>query len=278
LGVVTSYFNAEKFGSVPFNVVRGMLGVPFNVGIYDPDAPQMVERGAAIFEEILDEFPGIDGLMLEMECVEKQAPHRVSSYNEWAKANNRPPYGDPKMDSGLHWFDYQTVSIIKATKAVEKAVRAKGFHGGLATINKISGDPKTKHQLVNIEMMRRDCPAWATINYTYDRGLPNSNFDWYMEAGVTYPKSLGLNVYYLPRGIMTWGQWTDRQRLERSWAQDVIDAQKFKPQNLWWFGAGSKGQGIHTSISLLKKMGYTDDVAARRALLKTVASLRAVMM
>ena len=258
LGAVTSYYDYGKFGSTAHAVIPGLLGCPFKVGCYDPDAPQMVERGAMIFEEILDEFPGIGGLMLEMENVDAPAPHRIPFYNQWAKANNRPPYDDPRTLSGLHWFDYQTASIIKATKAIEKAVRAKGFRGDLATINKLSekvgGNPRTKHQLVNIEMMRRECPAWATINYLYERGLPDGQFVWYsareyMEAGVTYPKRLGMNVYYLPRGVMTWGGWTDRQRLERSWAQDVADMQMYQPQNVWWFGAGSKGPGSHTSLA-----------------------------
>jgi hypothetical protein len=279
LGVVTSYYDADKFRSTPHAVMPGMLGCPFRVGHYDPDAPQMIERGAAIFEEVLDEFPGADGLMLEMEAVEARAPHRVAPYNEWARANGRPAYDDPRTLSGLHWFDYQTASIIKATKAVEKAVRAKGFRGDLATINKVFGPitAPAKGQLVNVEMMRRECPAWATINYNYEKGLPEGNYDWYMEAGVAYPKRLGMNVYYLPRGVMTWGGWTDRRRLERSWAQDVADVQKFQPQNLWWFGAGSKRGGTHTSLPELKRMGYPDDVSARRALLKIAAPLRAAI-
>ena len=99
-----------------------------------------------------------------------------------------------------------------------------------------------------------------------------------MEAGVTYPKRLGMNVYYLPRGVMTWGGLTDRQRLERSWAQDVADIQVYQPQNVWWFGAGSKGPGTHTSRTYLKQMGYADDVAARRALLKSAAPLKAMIL
>ena len=280
LGVVTSYYDADKFRSTPHTVIPGMLGCPFKVGNYDPDAPQMIERGAAIFEEVLDEFPGVDGLMLEMEAVEARAPHRVAPYNQWARANRRPAYDDPTTLSGLHWFDYQTAAIIKATKAVENAVRAKGFRGGLATINKVSG-PVTaagRGQLVNIEMMRRECPAWATINYTYDKGLPDRSYEWYMEAGVAYPKRLGMNVYYLPRGVMTYGGWADRRRLERSWAQDVADVRRFQPQNLWWFGAGSKGGGAHTSLADLKRMGYADDVSARRTLLKIAAPLRAAMV
>jgi hypothetical protein len=280
LGAVTSHYDVQKFGSTPHTVTPGMEGCPFRVGTYDPDAPHMIERGVAIFEEILDQFPGIDGLMLEMEWVETPAPHRVAPYNQWAKANNRPPYDDPKMLRGLHWFDYQTASIIKATQAVEKAVRAKGFRGDLATINKVNAPLATpaKGQVVNIQMMRRQCPAWATINYYYEKGQAGGNYDWYMEAGVTYPKSLGLNVYYLPRGVMTYGGWTDRQRLERSWAQDVRDVLRFQPQNLWWFGAGGKKGGTDTSLAALKQMGYADDVAARRALLRTAAPLRAAMM
>jgi hypothetical protein len=275
LGAVTSYYDADKFGSIPFKVTPHAYGLPFKVGTYDPDAPHMVERGAVIFEEILDEFPDPDGLMLEMEDVQFTAPHRIPFYNAWAAANNRPPYGDPKVESGLHWFDYQTAAIVKATEAVERAVRTKGFRGDLATINKIGGPAATKNQLVNLEMMRRDCPNWASICYVYEKGLPGGNYDEAMKASITYPKSLGMNVYYLPRGVMTWGGWTDRQRLEQSWAQDVADVLKFQPQNVWWFGAGSKKDGCHTALSVLKQLGYADDVAARRALLKIAAPLRA---
>jgi hypothetical protein len=286
LGAVANYFNFKMFGSIPYRVIPDNY-YGFQVGMYDPDAPQVVERGAAIFEELCDEFPGVDGLMVELENVDGRAAHRIPFYNEWAKSNKRPPYGDLNTVSDLHWFDYQTASIIKATKAIEKAVRAKGFRGDLATINKnsekIGGNPQTRHQMVNLEMMRRDCPAWATINYWYYKGLPDGKYDLYpareyMETGVAYPKSLGMNVYYLPRGVMTYlasdppNEWTDRDRL------DVADVQEYQPQNLWWFGAGSKGPGVHTSLPILKQMGYADDVAARRALLGIAAPLRAAML
>jgi hypothetical protein len=279
LGAVTSHYDVDKFGSTPHAVAPGMEGCPFKVGLYDPDSPRMIERGVEIFEEILDEFPGVGGLMLEMEWVEARAPYRIDPYNKWAKAHHRPPYDSPEMQSGLHWFDYQTAAIIKAVKAVEKAVRAKKFKGDLATINKVNAavTTPTKGQLVNIEMLHRECPGWSTINYFYEKGLPEGNYDWYMEAGVTYPKSLGMNVYYLPRGVMTYGGWTDRSRLERSWTQDVRDVLKFQPQNLWWFGAGGKKGGTDTSLPALRRMGYADDVDARRTLLQRASPLRAAM-
>lgn len=274
LGACTSYYDPAKFGSKPHRVLpAGTLGIPFPIGCYDPDAPAFVDRGAEIFREILDEFPAPGGLMLEMESVEFRVPHRAASYNRWAGVHGRPPYDDPSVRTGPHWFDYQTASIIKATEAVEQAVRAKGFQGDLATINKVAAAPANKHQLVNIEMMRRQCPKWASINYCYEKGLPDRPMEWYMEAGVAYPKSLGMRVYYLGRGVMTWGAWKDRQRLERSWGQDVADVQKSRPHGFWWFGAGGKSEGAHTALSALKAMGYQDDVAARRALLKLAAPL-----
>ena len=279
LGAVTNHYDADKFGSIPHSIVPKMGGCPFRVGQYDPDAPHMVERGAAIFAEILDEFAKPDGFVLEMEYVDKRAPHRLKPYNAWAQGNDRATCRDINSVAAMDWFDYQTAAIIRATKAVEKVVRDKGFRGDLATINKVSDpiDRATKGQVVNLEMMRPDCPGWATINYTYDKGSPTGNYDAYMEAGVTYPKGLGLNVYYLPRGVMTWGQWTDRARLQRSWQQDIADVLKYQPQNLWWFGAGTKSGGHHTSLSLLKRMGYNDDVAARRDLLRIAAPLRAAV-
>jgi hypothetical protein len=276
LGAVTCYYDVERFGSAPTVTFRRFMGVPFRVGVYDPDSPWMIERGAAIFEELLDEFPETDGLMLEMERSGARAMHRVSSYNHWAKANGRPDYDAPETTRDGHWFDYQTSAIIRAMKAVENAVRAKGFHGDLATINRVKSSPvgPGKGQRLNIEMMRRDCPDWATINYVYDKGLPGVNYDGYMEAGVAYPKSLGINTCYLPRGVMTYDNWTDRQRLERSWAQDVRDVLRYRPRNLWWFGAGGKKKGTHVRLRYLRKMGFRDDIAARRELLRVASPLK----
>ena len=285
LGVVTSHYDAAVCKLTPRGVLPGFLGCLFNVGFYDPDSPGMIEQGTAIFEELLDEFPHPDGFMLEMEDVHVPMPYRVAPYNAWAKANNRPAYSNSAGLQDPNWFDYQTAAIIRATQAVEQAVRAKGFRGDLATINKLSETraptrviPAPGNQMVNVEMMRRDCPNWASINYNYDKGLPDGDYDWCMKQGVTYQKSLGLNVYSLARGVMTYEweapRWTDRQRLERSWAQDVADAQKYQPDNFWWFGAGGKSDGIDTSILNLRQMGYADDVEARRALLKISAPLR----
>lgn len=274
LGACTSYFDTAKFGSTPHRVLPpNTFGVPFRIGCYDPDSAGFVERGAEIFREMLDDFPSPDGLMLEMEAVELRAPHRAASYNRWAKAQGRPAYDDPAAATGTHWFDYQTASIIKATRAVEQAVVAKGFRGDLATINKADYAPVNKHQLVNLEMMRRDCPKWASINYSYEKATPDPSNQWFMDAAVAYPKSLGLRTYYLARGVMTWGGWKDKEQFARSWRQDVADVQKYQPQGFWWFGAGSKSEGAHTSVSALKAAGFADDVAARRALLAVGAPL-----
>jgi hypothetical protein len=301
LSLVTNHFEPDKFGSIPHTVYPSKHGCPIPSGVYDPDAPRVVEASVEMFEEAVDLFPDVDGLELEMEYVADREPHRIPFYNEWAKANNRPLYDDPGCVSGRHWFDYQTASIIKVMKAVEKAVRDKGFRGDLAHINYVSRamvtDSKTGIQyripdhVVNVEMMQSECPSWGSIDYAYHKGLPRSpdSRDWYprspdcledfyMDVAVGYPKRLGLTAYYLARGVMTytWGG-TDRQRLERSWEQDVADVLKHQPQGFWWFGAGSRSPGAHTSLPLLKQLGYPDDVAARRALLKIAAQLQAAM-
>ena len=132
---------------------------------------------------------------------------------------------------------------------------------------------------VNIEILHRECPNWGSIDYSYSKGIAGSNHDMYMYMSVDYPKRVGLTTYYLARGVMTytWGG-TDRERLERSWAQDVDDVLKHQPHGFWWFGAGSKGPGAHTSLPLLTDLGYEDDVAARRALLKITERLRQVVI
>jgi hypothetical protein len=59
------------------------------------------------------------------------------------------------------------------------------------------------------------------VRYLYGKGQPDGSYDDYMAAAVTYPKSLGMNVYYLARSVMTWGSWKDRRQLDRSRTQDL---------------------------------------------------------
>jgi hypothetical protein len=289
LSLVTNHFEPDKFGSVPHTIRPNKHNTSIISGLYDPDAPMVVERSAEMFEEILDLFPDVDGLELEMEYVAVRTPHRIPLYNEWAKANSRPLYDDPACVSGFHWFDYQTMGIVKVMRAIEKAVRSKGFKGDLAHINNTgrsvyateTGKKYTAEGAVNIELLHRECPSWSSVDYVYDKGLKDNNHGWFMDLAVNYPKRIGMNAYYLGRGVMTytWGNnvW-NRQRLERSWEQDIFDVLVHQPHGFWWFGAGSKGPGAHTSLPILKQMGYSDDVAARRTLLKMAEPLRNVII
>jgi hypothetical protein len=174
-------------------------------------------------------------------------------------------------------------------KAIENAVRSKGFRGNLAHINNtsrsVSGTETGKRYVaesaVNIELLHRECPFWASVDYVYDKGTKENNHGWFMDIAVNYPKRIGMNAYYLGRGVMTytWGNnvWT-RERLERSWEQDISDVIEHKPDGFWWFGAGSKSSGAHTSLQQIKEMGYADDVEARRTLLRIAGKLSSCVL
>ena len=95
------------------------------------------------------------------------------------------------------------------------------------------------------------------------------------------PKKAGLKAYYLPRGVMTWPPEGLGKKLhlpmslEESWRLDVEDVQQFQPDGLWWFGSGAVGEGWHVGSSILRKMGFTDGVQARRRLLEIAKPLLA---
>ena len=237
----------------------------------------MRERTLEILDELLDLFPSVDGMMLEVEVVQNPAPHRVPYYEEWAARHDRPPFAELNITftselehpaiGNPHWLDYATYSRITLSQQVEAFVRQRGFTGDLCTINKPG--------LMNQAYFHQECPAWKNVGYTYVKGEDRARDAEWMRDVVTQQQGLGIDFYYLPRGVMTDHAWDSRERLERSWDADIADIQKFRPNNVWWFGAGSKSEkGSHTSLSLLRRMGFKDDVEARRALLEKTATLK----
>lgn len=85
---VCSHFQVREFGITPPN------GQTTGSFFYDPDYPGVTERMVALFREIAELFPTTDGLVVEMESVEYDWPHRVPLYNTWAKAKGLPSIGE----------------------------------------------------------------------------------------------------------------------------------------------------------------------------------------
>ena len=86
LSAVVSFYAPQFYGGQPRWTLSDMCGypLPVKVGVYDADSPQFRERAVAVFCELVDLFPGVGGLMLEVEGSGEEAPHRVELYNAWA--------------------------------------------------------------------------------------------------------------------------------------------------------------------------------------------------
>ncbi len=279
LGVVGTYYDVRQMaGSKPWTVYETLAGyrLPVRVGVYDSDTPGLTERIVAIYGELLDLFPGVDGYIIELEGCGVEGPHRIPLYNQWAHENGRPPFGelghplDPRYFDVAAWRDYTTYSRLKVVKAVEESVRGKGYGGDLAMICETANTSNAAFQEVNLSEYKKQFPRFKTVTYEYDKW--NHRYAM-MDLCLDLPRRQGLEVFYLPRGVMTWGMsWPLPLSLEQSWQFDLEDIRKFKPRGVWWFGSGAKGEGAHVSLSRLRKSGYKDGVDARRALIRAAKS------
>jgi len=279
LGAVVSIFVVENYGGAPYETSdRLPLGFPIvPFGLYDPDMPEFEERAVAIAEEMVEQFPEIDGLEIEMEGCGRESAHRIAPYERWAAATGAKPFAEighpfnPRVFDVPEWRDDTTARRIEVLKAVEQAVRGKGFTGALATLWENSAVQYAVGMEVNLRMFHRECPGWTGITYEHDKW--NHRYAC-MDLNVATPKELGMKVYNLPRGVMTWcDQWPMPIRIEENWRMDVEDIQRFKPDGVWWMGSGSSNDGAHASLSRLRELGYPDGRAARKALLNTIAPL-----
>ena len=129
--------------------------------MYDADSPEFRERAVAIAEELVTEFPAMAGLEIEMEGCGRALPHRAGPYDDWAKARGVPPFGalwegmDPRGFDVVPWRDYATARRLDVMQAIERAVRAKGFTGDLATIlETCNGTYCVAHELNLAEVKR----------------------------------------------------------------------------------------------------------------------------
>lgn len=278
-------FEPETFGGTPFRV--STLEVPghgkYSIGVYDVDHPGVCEQAAMIFTELVELFPGIDGLVVEVEDGGVETPRRAAMYNKWAEENGRRPINEigrpfnPRFFDVPEWRDYTTHSRLNMMKSIEQSVRAAGFAGDFGMICETAAGRYSVCQEVNLRHYKQALPDWFAVTYEYNKSWHRYAM---MDFCIAQPKQDGLKVFYLPRGVMTWlpADVTPRNRLpvplEESWEMDVEDIRMFRPDGVWWFGCGTKSDGVHVSESLLREMGFEDGVSARRALLRTAAALR----
>jgi hypothetical protein len=271
LSAVVSFNACGPWGSRPQSSTRST-----DHDFYDADSPLFTERAVAVFEELVDLFPGIGGLMVEVEGSGEERPHRIPLYNAWAASHGAPPFekiGHPfnprALDAGP-WRDYATWRRLEILQAIQGAVRAKGFGGDMSMICETGESEYAFFQEVNLKMFRERFPDWIALTYAYNKSCHRYGE---MEVCLAIPKQMGLTTYYLPRGVMTWGLPLPTS-LEENWRMDVEDIRQFQPDGVWWFGCGTVSAGIHVDLALLRQSGYADGTAARRALLQTITGLR----
>ena len=267
LVVVSSFYQVKEFGILPPDGRAGAFH-------YDPDWPGVIDRAGAMFQEIAGLFGDLaDGMVVEMESVEFDWPHRAPLYNAWAKANQRPSYAEIKLQpldarayQKHHWRDYLTESRCLELKAIEKAVRGAGFKGEMSMICESCNERGCYTQCVNLEQYQQAMPGWAAVTYDYWRYRNRlSGVDFCMEQ----PKAAGLGTYYLGRGVMSY-DWADmRVPLERHWEIDLEDVERHQPDGFWFFASDSDEQDNGQScLKELAKLGFSDGLQARRRLLE----------
>ncbi len=250
----------------------------YGVGYYDVDHPGLLERVNDMMTEICELFGSkTDGIILEIEFADREEPHRIPLYNEWAAINNRPDYDkikridlQPRAYPFYHWRDFATHRRIEFIKQVEKAIRNTGFQGTLATINEIELGFDVAISGSNLRMIKEELPEITVVTYDglYDRSLNRlATCDLCMQS----PLSLGIKTHFLSRGVMPWGN--DPKTfgsLERQWDMTIEDCQRYQPDALWFMGSDCRVPGYVCSLEGIRRFGYRDGREARLKLLNKI--------
>jgi hypothetical protein len=270
--VVGSLFNAKKFGIAPAHAPQ-LLGS----AVYHPDDPAVAERMLALYDEVAELFgEEADGIVVEMENCDGEAPHRIPIYNAWAQKNGRPSFDEikrihlePRSYPFHHWRDFTTDWRIKIFKDIETTVRSRGFLGQLASIGELASGEMAVVGNVNLERLREALPEWSLVTYdsVYDRRV---NRLATMDFCIEQPHRLGIEVAYLTRGVMTWTWPPDGppMDLEEQWQMAIEDAIRHRPETLWFMGADARSNGLGCSDVKLPRWGFEDGRAARRTLMR----------
>ncbi len=286
LGAVASMYPLESLKAVPSLSFSGEFGgfpLPQPTGVFDSDAPEVTESSVALFEELYSLFPAVHGFLVELEHCDIAMPHRIPAYDAWARENGRPPFDRiaqplaPRNPDVSPWRDYATLSRLRVVRAVDSALRGRGFAGRLALLCETGFHPLQVQQSVNLSMVKEAFPDIVCVSYdpNYDKSRGRLGI---MEMAVEEPKRAGLQAYYLPRGIMTWaGSWPMALSLEQFWQVEQEDIRRFEPAGVWWFGSGyaaARPEGAHVSAARLRQSGFPDCPAARAAFLKALKRTR----
>jgi hypothetical protein len=280
LGAVVSMYPVSSVKAEPSMTITEMCGtpMPFPVGVFDADTPEVTAFAVAVFDELRSLFPMAGGFLVELELADRAMGHRIPLYDRWAEQNGRPHFAG--LTHGLTaryadvspWRDYTTDSRIHVLQAVEGSLRSKGFAGRLAVLCETGGGGYQIQQEVNLGMLRAACPDWVAVSYDPNYAKTQNRLG-FMEMAVDEPRRAGLAAHYLPRGVMTWGGgWPLELSLEQFWDAEIEDIARFRPDGAWWFGSGTGAvaEGAHVSLERLRASGYPDGRAARRALLERI--------
>ncbi len=271
--VVGSIFDVAAFGFAPASSQEGVLGSRS----YDLDQPGVRERILLLYEEVVQLFGAeADGLIVELEFCDSEAPHRVPLYEAWALEHGRmsleamkgaplEPRGYPQLD----WRDFTTTRRIELLQAIESVVRAAGFRGAIANLVEMVNAPGLVIRNVNLEMMRQALPHWPIVTYDhlYDRRLNRAATREFCMEG---PARAGMEVCFLTRGVMTftWPPDAPALDLREQWQLSLEDAAIGQPARLWFMGSEARSDGMVCSHLKLPAWGYPDGRQARLALMK----------
>jgi len=281
VGAVLSMYPVTSIRAEPSVVISEMCGtpMPFPVGVFDADTPEVKSFAVAVLDELFSLFPMAGGFLVELEIADKAMPHRIPLYDRWAERHGRPSFAglthglSARNPDLMAWRDYTTESRIRVLQAVESSLRSKGFNGRLAVLCETGCMPYQIQQEVNLGLLKAACPDWVAVSYDPNY-LKTRNRLGLMEMAVDEPRRAGLAAYYLPRGVMSWGAgWPLELSLEQFWDAEIEDIARFRPDGTWWFGSGTGAvaEGAHVSLERLRASGYVDGRAARRALIERTA-------
>jgi hypothetical protein len=244
---------------------------------YDLDTPGLPERIDQLYGEVIDLFGSqTDGLVVEVEFCDGEAEHRIPIYNEWAATHNRPDFAaiknirlEPRAYPFTHWRDFTTSRRIATFKRIEQVVRERGFNGKIASIVELDTQPTVVMGNVNLEMLQQALPHWAVVTYDsiYDRRrnrLASADFC------IQQPRLLGLETYYLTRGVMTFNIPPELPPtlLEDQWRMSLEDALDLLPDKLWFMGSDCRLDGMVCSNIKLPKWGFNEARSARLRLMQ----------
>lgn len=255
--------------------------------VYDVDCPGLMERMELLFSEIVDLFgEQADGIVVELEFCDGEAPHRVPVYNEWATKNNRPDFSTIKnyrLESRFypytHWRDFTTARRIDALKQIEGVIRSHGYTGELSSIIEIDNQPTAVLGNVTMHMLQQALPHWSVVTYDsiYDR---RRNRLATMDMCIEQPRAVGFDVHYLTRGVMTFGIPAEMPptRLHDQWRMSLEDALTHQPESLWFMGSDACLDGYVCSNVKLPHWGFDDGRTARYHLMQMAREMGALSL